>query len=206
MTDLKLLLLHSSTWNHSTTLKRAQARVKMLPTIVFTNRIFNIWIKRICHYITYNDWYAIKPNSTKLNQLYFQRSVILLFNRTICLYNMDRQQKRLWYCPTNTVYRISDTYKIPNNLWKFELALTQDSHWLKTHTDSKWLKPSHVHLNIPFCNSHTFPMNHVTASAYWCVLFRESLIDSSCKEQYEIIGMKFGMEKGALLIMKKKKR
>ena len=47
-----------------------------------------------------------------------------------------------------------------------KLVLIQDSHWL-------W--PSRRHLQISFQNTHAFPLNHMTDSAYlhMCVLFRE---------------------------------
>ena len=66
MTDVKLWLLYSNTWKHL-----AQARLSMLSTkYVYKSYIYliYIYIKRIWHYITYNGWYAIKHNQTKLNK------------------------------------------------------------------------------------------------------------------------------------------
>ena len=36
------------------------------------------------------------------------------------------------------------------------LSVTTSWVWLKTHTDSKWLRPSRRHLNISFHNAHDF--------------------------------------------------
>ena len=61
-------------------------------------------------------------------------------------------------------------------------SMTTIWDWLKTHTACI----SRGHLSIKFHNTRTFPLNHVTASAYFrsCVLCRESLIDSSVKGQH----------------------
>ena len=48
--------------------------------------------------------------------------------------------------------------------------------WLPTATRlCKTLRISNGHLHISFQNTHTFPLNHVTASAYLhrCILYRE---------------------------------
>ena len=57
-------------------------------------------------------------------------------------------------------------------------------HWLTTTI-------SRGHPHISFCNTHTFPINHVTASAYFhrYVLYRESLIDGSIKSQYATLAL-----------------
>ena len=51
--------------------------------------------------------------------------------------------------------------------------------------DSKTETPciSHEHLHISFHNTHTFPFNYMTESAYfhWCILCRVSLIDRSVR-------------------------
>ena len=60
---------------------------------------------------------------------------------------------------------------------------------LALNQDSPKLRPSRRHRHISFRNTHTFPINHVTASAYFhiCVLLRESPSDSTAKGQYESI-------------------
>ena len=57
-----------------------------------------------------------------------------------------------------------------------KLTLTQDSLWLKLLRE---------HLQISFHYSHTFPINHITASVNFqmCVLYRDSLIDGLVKGQ-----------------------
>ena len=46
MADVKLLLLHSNTWNHLTLFKKkwTQAHLKMLPKDAFTNHTYLIYI------------------------------------------------------------------------------------------------------------------------------------------------------------------
>ena len=63
-----------------------------------------------------------------------------------------------------------------------KLRLTQDLHWQTACISCR-------HLHISFHNTHTFPLNHVTVSAYfhWCILSRQSLIDGSVKRQYTIL-------------------
>ena len=64
MTKVKLVLLYHNIRNHLTMCKKwAQARLKMLSTkFVYKSYIQYVCITRIWHEISYNGWYAIKPN------------------------------------------------------------------------------------------------------------------------------------------------
>ena len=67
MTDAKFWRLFSYTQNHLTVSKKkwAQTRLKC-HQIVYKSYIKYLCINRIFHQITYNAWYAIKPNETKI--------------------------------------------------------------------------------------------------------------------------------------------
>ena len=54
--------------------------------------------------ITYNGWYAIKPNQTKLNHLY----LIYLSKEDLALNNQQRFQTQ-----TNSIINLSNPFNIP---------------------------------------------------------------------------------------------
>ena len=57
-------------WNHLTVRKETRACLKMLLTKCVKKPYFTNFNKMICHLMTYNGWYAIKPNQSKPNKTF----------------------------------------------------------------------------------------------------------------------------------------
>ena len=108
---------------------------------------------------------AILTHNFFLTTLCYLQNLCLLSRRDVLNYGPRKWGRTLGLLPTVIL-------DLPFRLTAARLSKTD---WIFSGSKLKSDRISRGHLHISFHNAHTFPLNHVTASAYlhWCVLCKE---------------------------------